>query len=674
MESFRNLEKEQGQGHGDHQLARRDRRAAGAQRLFAGTATAMLEAGVDLYELSPTRTQQTKRLGMFGTSLGRLHAKTAVIDRKTDLHRLDEPRSALGQHQHRVRHVHREPGAGQGAAARHQHQQARERLPAAPRSEDRAAAVADDRRTTRRSSSASSPSRASGCACTTCCSAGSCRSSCCSESSPARDAMAAAQSRAMRIAARPSRRLVRAAAAAAGSGGRRAASSTASRSTRPTAARPQGKTGLMRCRDGEGGPVVREQELKHGVFMGVVRYFKDGSLEREYRVNERGNRDGLAREWARAEPRRQAGAGARGDLSRRPHGRHRAQLVSERPAAPGRFHGDDERRAGERRVHAAGPALPTCAARRVPVLGSDSDDGSGAATPASLRTSSSTAARASPRRASRTSAASGRRARRSGTSGDVREVQETSSSGGVERSFAADGTKRRELQWLAVAGERAPAHHDARPGVSRERQAGARARWRAGERGAELSLRASWYLNGQPKDTKRVRRRSTAGRCAARPTFHDNGKEVVRGQPGGSRRREAAAASWRPASQQSFDGDGHAARRALLRRARPDHARARARRRRRRSSATTRCSRTDRARRSGDDRQHGRVRLRHRRRRLGRLRARGAAEREPVRSRLPARGRAGRQERADPLPGGLPAARQDRRRQLGVRDRAAGRA
>jgi putative cardiolipin synthase len=42
----------------------------------------MLQAGVDLYELSPTRAQKTKRLGMFGNSLGRLHAKTAVIDRK----------------------------------------------------------------------------------------------------------------------------------------------------------------------------------------------------------------------------------------------------------------------------------------------------------------------------------------------------------------------------------------------------------------------------------------------------------------------------------------------------------------------------------------------------------------------------------------------------------------
>ena len=42
---------------------------------------AMLDAGVDLYELSPTLTQQTERLGLFGLSVGRLHAKTAVIDR-----------------------------------------------------------------------------------------------------------------------------------------------------------------------------------------------------------------------------------------------------------------------------------------------------------------------------------------------------------------------------------------------------------------------------------------------------------------------------------------------------------------------------------------------------------------------------------------------------------------
>ena len=49
---------------------------------YARYRPAMLQAGVELYELSPTRTQMTKRLGMFGTSLGRLHAKTAIIDKR----------------------------------------------------------------------------------------------------------------------------------------------------------------------------------------------------------------------------------------------------------------------------------------------------------------------------------------------------------------------------------------------------------------------------------------------------------------------------------------------------------------------------------------------------------------------------------------------------------------
>ena len=42
----------------------------------------LLLSGVDIYELSPSRTRKAKRLG-FGSSLGRLHSKTAIIDRKT---------------------------------------------------------------------------------------------------------------------------------------------------------------------------------------------------------------------------------------------------------------------------------------------------------------------------------------------------------------------------------------------------------------------------------------------------------------------------------------------------------------------------------------------------------------------------------------------------------------
>ena len=42
----------------------------------------MLRAGIDLYELSPVRVKKASRLGLFQTSQGRLHAKTAVIDRR----------------------------------------------------------------------------------------------------------------------------------------------------------------------------------------------------------------------------------------------------------------------------------------------------------------------------------------------------------------------------------------------------------------------------------------------------------------------------------------------------------------------------------------------------------------------------------------------------------------
>jgi putative cardiolipin synthase len=48
---------------------------------YARYRTKMLKAGIELYELSPTRTQKNTRIGIFGSSRGGLHAKLAVIDR-----------------------------------------------------------------------------------------------------------------------------------------------------------------------------------------------------------------------------------------------------------------------------------------------------------------------------------------------------------------------------------------------------------------------------------------------------------------------------------------------------------------------------------------------------------------------------------------------------------------
>ncbi len=49
---------------------------------YARYREALLRAGVDLYELSPTRIRRNERLHWPGASLGRLHAKLAVVDRE----------------------------------------------------------------------------------------------------------------------------------------------------------------------------------------------------------------------------------------------------------------------------------------------------------------------------------------------------------------------------------------------------------------------------------------------------------------------------------------------------------------------------------------------------------------------------------------------------------------
>ncbi|MCH8622053.1 hypothetical protein [Undibacterium sp. TS12] len=59
-----------------------------------------------------------------------------------------------------------------------------------------------------------------------------------------------------------------------------------------------GKTGIMKCKDRDSGKLVREQELRAGVYIGLVRYYKDGVLFKEFSVNEKGNTDGKLREFA----------------------------------------------------------------------------------------------------------------------------------------------------------------------------------------------------------------------------------------------------------------------------------------------------------------------------------------------------------------------------------------
>lgn len=313
----------------------------------------------------------------------------------------------------------------------------------------------------------------------------------------------------------------------------------------------EGKTGLMRCREGEGGPLLREQELQQGRFMGVVRYYKDGALEREYRVNERGNRDGLSREWARAEP------GAKPVLVKEETLRDSRTVGIARTWYPSgqlrrvSFHGDDEREQASAEFTSEGKLSELrCAAR--PVLGADFDDKAacgfaGAASNITLYGGKGAAkGRLSFERGER------RKSETLWDSGAVRDSSEQTAAGGVERTFAADGTKRREVQWTTSAGERPrrvttldQEFHESGKLV-RER------RWRPAERGAELQLEATWYLNGQPKT--RSEYGVADGRTVRRETgFHDNGRKAFEG----SWQVAAGGRGEQPlGTQQSFDAEG----------------------------------------------------------------------------------------------------------------------
>ncbi len=315
----------------------------------------------------------------------------------------------------------------------------------------------------------------------------------------------------------------------------------------------EGKTGLMRCREGDGGPVVREQELQQGRFMGVVRYFKDGALEREHRVNERGNRDGLSREWARPET-----PGGKSVLVREETLRDSNTVGLARSWHPNgqlrraAWHGDDGREQASAEFTAQGQLADLrCAAR--PLLGADFDDKAacghaGASSAVTLYSGKGLAkARASYEHGER------RRTEALWENGTVRELGEVTATGGVERSFAADGTKRREVQWAQLAGERPrrvtvldQEFHESGKLV-RER------RWRPTDRGADLLVEASWYLNGQPK--ARSDYSVADGRTVRRETgFHDNGRKSFeaswRSDGSGGRGEQAFG------TQQSFDVEG----------------------------------------------------------------------------------------------------------------------
>lgn len=289
-----------------------------------------------------------------------------------------------------------------------------------------------------------------------------------------------------------------------------------------------GKTGLMRCREEGTGPVVREQELQNGRFVGVVRRYKDGVLEREHRVNEKGNREGLAREYAVENGRGTLVTeetyrdGTAVGLVRRWHADGTPRRVA--------WHEDGGRDAASAEFTREGKlASLRCADR--PRLAPAFDDAKACGFAGETVT-----ALFAERGALRE-----RRTLRNGEAvlsellfdnGAVRERAERSAAGSSRKIFAADGVLRRETQWAATP----PATPDGRPGqvvvLEREfHESGTlvrERRWAPSGRGADLVLDQTWYLNRQPRERNEIttadgetRRRET--------TFYDTGTKSTEG-------------------------------------------------------------------------------------------------------------------------------------------------
>lgn len=68
-----------------------------------------------------------------------------------------------------------------------------------------------------------------------------------------------------------------------------------------------GLTGLLRCREEDTGKLRREQELRNGKYLGLERHYdREGRLQRERHVNERGNSQGrVADFWPNGQLRRE---------------------------------------------------------------------------------------------------------------------------------------------------------------------------------------------------------------------------------------------------------------------------------------------------------------------------------------------------------------------------------
>ena len=287
------------------------------------------------------------------------------------------------------------------------------------------------------------------------------------------------------------------------------------------------KTGLVHCRDSATGTLQRDIELRDGVTMGVMRYYRKGVLQAEFTTNARGNREGIAREYAAVD-------GPKNPLVREDNyvnsthvGLSRTWLPDGTPSRL-TWYEDDGRESAVAEFTARGQlSALRCGTR--PVFAPHADDASWCGfkgSPAKV-----TLYGGDGRERSHLVLLRGERlsSEELWENGRPSETSERTEAGGVDRRFAEDGVKRREVQWVRAGSSDRPRKVTVLDQEFHERGTLVRERrWQATERGADLVLEQTWYLNSQPRerqdyllvDGKRTRRETD---------YHDNGRVAFEG-------------------------------------------------------------------------------------------------------------------------------------------------
>ncbi len=276
-----------------------------------------------------------------------------------------------------------------------------------------------------------------------------------------------------------------------------------------------GKTGIMRCVDRDTGQLMREEELRDGKSVGLERYYRDGRLEKEHTVNERGNKHGRAREFA---PNGQVLRDATYDngnevgLVRRydEAGHLRRATFYARP--------DGERAFAE---FTSSGKLSDLVCDSEPRLAPEVDDARLCGFQGVSKVEFFSERNAVH---SRITLDGGKRTRqeRLYDDGTLMQVTQLQDNRRIEQRFSAKGVKLREDQFV-VAGQRSTRELEQQ--FSEDGKLTQEKRWRDGE---PLSERR-FYLNGQPKD-QTLYSSENGVRQQLRSHYHDNGQLAREGR------------------------------------------------------------------------------------------------------------------------------------------------